>query len=193
VDVGALARLEADVAALGSDIATAERLRDRFDARLGDLGGLLERLHIAEAEVHRVAAEVRAEIAAPVAPGVPVAARLRGRLQELAARRAEGNWLDLAGDVDRIERDLTAAIAAADARLAAINSLLRRRDELRGRLDGYRAKARRLGRAEDPELDRCYRRARDALRTTPCDLTRAAAAVTEYQNAIIADPGRPHS
>ena len=58
------------------------------------------------------------------------------------------------------------------------------RDELRGRLDAYRAKARSVGRAEDLNLERLHREAKDLLYSAPCDLVQAHAAVTAYQRAI---------
>src|SRR5262249_43118478 len=59
------------------------------------------------------------------------------------------------------------------------------RDELRGLLDAYRAKAGRLGAAEDAALDASYRHAHDLLWTAPCDLAAASAAVTGYQQAVL--------
>jgi hypothetical protein len=51
-------------------------------------------------------------------------------------------------------------------------------------LDAYKAKAARLGAAEDPALADLYARAYDLLWTAPCDLQAAADAVTGYQRAI---------
>jgi len=65
-----------------------------------------------------------------------------------------------------------------------------RRDELRGLLDAYQARAAKLGGAEDSELDARYDRARDLLWTAPCDLSAAADAVTHYQQAVLALSGR---
>ena len=53
---------------------------------------------------------------------------------------------------------------------AAHQALLDERDELRGRLDAYTAKAGRLGRLEDTELAALRRRAHEALHTAPTDL-----------------------
>ncbi|HLN16224.1 MAG TPA: hypothetical protein VK277_05650 [Acidimicrobiales bacterium] len=58
------------------------------------------------------------------------------------------------------------------------------RDELRGRLEAYRAKAKALGRSEDRQLDRLYVEARDVLYSAPCDLDRAHALVVEYQRTV---------
>ena len=64
-------------------------------------------------------------------------------------------------------------------------ALLDERDELRGLLDAYQAKAARLGAAEDTGLAMLYQQARDLLWAAPCDLRVAAAAVTHYQQAIL--------
>ncbi len=64
--------------------------------------------------------------------------------------------------------------------------LLDRRDELRGLLGAYQAKAARSGAAEDSELDARFDRAHDLLWTAPCDLSAAADAVTGYQQAVLA-------
>jgi hypothetical protein len=67
----------------------------------------------------------------------------------------------------------------------ATNGLLDQRDELRGRLEAYRAKAARLGGAEHLDLERDYQQARAILWTAPCDLTAASAAVAGYQKAVL--------
>ena len=60
-----------------------------------------------------------------------------------------------------------------------------RRDELRGLLGADKAKAARLGAAEDAALAERYDRARDLLWTAPCDLAAAEAAVADYQRAVL--------
>ena len=71
-----------------------------------------------------------------------------------------------------------------DAERAAA-TLLDKRNELRGLLEAYQAKAARLGAAEDTGLAMLYQQARDLLWAAPCDLGVAAAAVTHYQQAIL--------
>src|SRR5262249_25334662 len=81
-----------------------------------------------------------------------------------------------------------AAAAAGQCREAErhATALLDRREELRGLLDAYQARAARLGGAEDGDLDARYARARELLWTAPCDLAAATAAVTGYQQAVLA-------
>ena len=64
------------------------------------------------------------------------------------------------------------------------------RDELRGLLGAYKAKAARLGVAEEADLVASYDQARDLLWTAPCDLTAASTAVAGYQRAIHATTTR---
>jgi hypothetical protein len=58
------------------------------------------------------------------------------------------------------------------------------RNELRGRLDAYHAKALAIGLAEDEQLTRVYERAKELLFTAPCDVAGAEAAVREYQQGL---------
>ncbi|WP_449065748.1 hypothetical protein [Planomonospora algeriensis] len=95
-----------------------------------------------------------------------------------------GRWLERADLLAGLGHDAEQALRQAGHATAALRELLARRDELRGRLEAFRAKAVRLGRAEDTRLDRLYRHARDLLWTAPCDLRRAAVAVTGYRRAI---------
>jgi hypothetical protein len=67
-----------------------------------------------------------------------------------------------------------------------VAGLLSRRDELRGLLDAYKAKAGRLGAAEDPDLAARYYQAHELLWTAPCDLNAAADAVSHFQQAVLA-------
>jgi hypothetical protein len=70
------------------------------------------------------------------------------------------------------------------------DGLLVARNELRGRLDAYRAKALRLGQGENAELTPLADAARTALYTAPCDLDEARAAVNAYQDALTATIAR---
>ncbi len=71
-----------------------------------------------------------------------------------------------------------------DAEHAAAG-LVDQRNELRGLLDAYRAKAGGLGAAENTELSQRYQQARDLLWSAPCDLAAATAAVNGYQQAVL--------
>ncbi len=89
--------------------------------------------------------------------------------------------------LDRVARALT---IAQDAYAAALG----RREELRGRLDAYRAKALRAGVGADPLVAEAHRAAQAALGAVPVDLGRAEALVGVYQAVLAAlTPSRGRS
>lgn len=118
------------------------------------------------------------ELAVPA--GDPPGSRLIAA-RELCQR---GGWRQLATELAALERDADAMLQRARTELADSSRPLRERDELRGRLGAYRAKAAALGRVEDLGLEQRYQRARDLLWSAPCDLAIAAVAVAEFQNAV---------
>ena len=61
---------------------------------------------------------------------------------------------------------------------------LRTRDELRGRLEAYSAKAHAIGLGENLELHHLYASAHDAIYVAPCDIARAERLVVTYENAV---------
>ncbi|MCC6437579.1 MAG: hypothetical protein IT196_21295 [Acidimicrobiales bacterium] len=74
--------------------------------------------------------------------------------------------------------------ASAVQILSANSAPVTRRNELRGLLGGLAAKAGAAGRAEDPNLSRLHRAARDLLSVAPCDLPAAAQAVDAFRAAV---------
>ncbi|MGW4943561.1 hypothetical protein ACWEOZ_18460 [Actinoplanes sp. NPDC004185] len=170
------------------DRADAERtsageLREALNQRLADAHGLLDQL----AEAARAAAVAEQNAAgrfADSAIAVVSGPDLRPDLAALDALAAAGHWALLSprlADWSRRARERIAALRDAAARNAG---MLAARNELRGRLDAYQAKAGRRGLSEDPALAPLAERARDALYTAPCDVDAARAAVNAYQDAV---------
>ncbi|HET8641563.1 MAG TPA: serine protease, partial [Pseudonocardiaceae bacterium] len=87
------------------------------------------------------------------------------------------------------EDEIAAGLQRTRIECEAIRSLLDRRNELRGRLDAYRAKAAGIGHSEDLELERLFGVAHELLWTAPCDLPAATRALARYQQAV---SGRKH-
>ena len=106
-----------------------------------------------------------------------------------------GRWTRLTSELDLLDKDASAALRLCREAEQAAADLLGRRDELRGLLDAYRAKAGRTGGAENAALDASYQQAHELLWTAPCDLAAADAAVTGYQQAVLglgrSDPQGP--
>ena len=190
------------------DTARLDRLRTRANAavaRVSDIAGLRadaqRRISAAAAAAtaaapawqDAVAARDRAaaKIAAADLPPAPMrSTSLDARLAALETLKAAGRWDRLAAELDAIEKEAAAELEHSREAERAATGALGRRDELRGLLEAYQAKAARLGAAEDMGLTARYQQARDLLWTAPCDLTAASAAVTDYQQAILALGGR---
>jgi hypothetical protein len=96
-----------------------------------------------------------------------------------------GRWTRLASELDAIDKQAANVIRRCREAEQAATGLVDQRDQLRGLLDAYRAKAGGLGAAENAELDQRYQQAKDLLWTAPCDLAAATAAVNGYQQAIL--------
>jgi hypothetical protein len=107
-----------------------------------------------------------------------------------AARRWREARMALAAARSATERGIAEAQDALDAARRPIEA----RNQLRGLLDAYQAKAKRTGRLEDPRLAEMFSRAQDSLYTAPTDLARATQLVRSYQDALqgaVSDVGAP--
>jgi hypothetical protein len=183
-------RLDAELSALRDRLRRGVALRDNFADRVKGLGDLVAQVEHAEAEIRAVRANVLPRIAGVVPEPPERSADLRVRLDGLSS--ADGvPWADLADQADRLEADLVGARDAARTAFADVTGLLARRDELRGRLQAYRAKAARLGGSEDAALAALHRAAHDLLWRAPCDLSAATRAVARYQRAVADLGGHP--
>ncbi|MDL4818885.1 hypothetical protein [Actinomadura opuntiae] len=192
-DTSRLDALRTALADTRRGLEEAHRLRDGFADRIARIAADLDALRAAEAEARRVRDEVLAKIASPVLPDLTdMSATLADRLAAVGgppraanAHAAKGGgWNELAGRVTDLEREARGALDRARRDVEMIRGLLDRREELRGRLEAYRAKAARLGGAEDAGLAALYERARELLWTSPCDLRKATVTLSEYQQAI---------
>jgi hypothetical protein len=178
---GPAAALAERAAVLAARAAEVAAVRDNADARLAAAGQAAAAARAAHADA--VAAAARAAAKVIVRDQVPPFVDPSPRLAAVADLRATGRWTRLAADLDTLDRDLSAATAQfkdAERRMAG---LLASRDELRGLLGAYKAKAARLGAIED--LATLYDAARELLWTAPCDLDVAEQAVQRYQHEVL--------
>jgi hypothetical protein len=187
VDTAAADRLRGQVAGLVPRIAELDRVRQQARRRIDDLAAAVAAARAARADAVTARQEAATRISAlpplpPEIPGPPLAS--------LGALAAGGQWSRLAAELGRCEAELTRQDAeTAGVRRAAADAI-GKRDELRGLLRAYKAKAARLGAAEDPDLAARYDEAYGLLWTAPCDLTAAEAAAMAYQRAILGGEGR---
>ena len=183
--VTAASRVRDRAAAVAAKAAELARVRAGAVTRIAALRANSDAARTARDDAVAAAQRVAAKITAvPPVPdfGVDPATRLA----RLDALLAAGRWTRLSSELDLFENELTSATLQFNDAERTVVALLSKRDELRGLLDAYKAKAGRLGAAEDPDLARLYDQTRELLWTAPCDLTAAADAVTRYQQAVLA-------
>jgi hypothetical protein len=187
VDTSAADRLREQVAALTPRIDELDRLRRQARRRIDDLAAASAAARAARQDAIAARRDVAVRISAlpQLPPEVP-----EPPLPTLAALAAGGQWSRLAAELDRCDAELAAATAQTADLSQAAAAAIDKRDELRGLLRAYKAKAARLGAAEDPDLSGWHDQAHSLLWTAPCDLAAAEAAVAVYQRAILATEGR---
>ncbi|HEY2665622.1 MAG TPA: hypothetical protein VGK51_02150 [Actinomycetota bacterium] len=108
---------------------------------------------------------------------------LRANLQSITAV-GQGDWQGARRLLGQLDQQTAGLRDEATLALRAVKDPLDTRNELRGRLDAYHAKALAIGLAEDEALTQVYERARTLLFTAPCDVAGAEAAVREYQQGL---------
>jgi hypothetical protein len=184
VDTTRLERLRKQSAAVAARAADIARLRADAQQRVAVAAAAVAAVRAAREDAASARERAEAKIAAASLPTPADASGLEARLAALDKLRAAGRWARLAAELNTIEAEAAAASRRCREAQRAAEALLGRREELRGLLGAYQAKAARLGAAENTELSNLYLQARDLLWTAPCDLDASAAAVTRYQRAI---------
>jgi hypothetical protein len=190
------ADLEARLTALVERMATVRErvgalvaVRDGYPRRVAELRALVDQVAAAEARLAEVYGLVERKVADPGLPPLPYSSQvLHNRLAELDRLHGARRWAELVDAAAQLESSATRARDRAGELHSAAQGLLARREELRGRLEAYRAKAAGLGYAEHDQLATAYTAARELLYTAPCDLRAATRAVFVYQQALAALP-----
>jgi chromosome segregation ATPase len=185
-----LTSIETELARLKSELAVLATTRDSVNDRIARIADALSQIEATQREAGNATAVVIAKIANPNLPALhDLTPPLRARLTNLQPLINHADWPRLAQELDQLDQATAQAKYEARAQLAVRTGLLDRRAELRGRLDAYRAKAARHGRAEDLELGALHTRAYELLYTAPCDLAAATRAVNRYQQAVTHQEG----
>jgi hypothetical protein len=187
VDTSGADGLRERVAALSLRIAELDRLRAGARDRIGALATATASARADRADALGAWRHAAARVS-PLPPPPPDIAEPPSA--SLAALAAGGQWTRLRAELDRCEAELAGSAAQTSDLRRAAAAAVGRRDELRGLLGAYKAKAVRLGAAEDAELAARYDQAYDQLWTAPCDLAAAESALSGYQRAILATEGR---
>jgi hypothetical protein len=187
VDTSAADRLRDRAAALAIRIAEVDRLRTGARRRIDALAASLAAARAARQDA--IAAWHQAKARVTVVPALPPAIA-EPPLASMSALADASRWDRLRAELERCEAALATAAGQTTELTRATQAAVGRRDELRGLLGAYKAKAARLGGAESVALAEHYDQAHELLWTAPCDLAAAQAAVTAYQRAILATEGR---
>ena len=186
VDTSGADRLQQEIAAAAARVDELVRLRDDARQRIAGVTAAAATARSAREDAVAAWRQAAAKIAAGALPPEPAGlADLSARLAGLDPLLASGRLTRLASELDLLDRELATATAAFKEAERAVVAAMANRDELRGLLGAYKAKAARLGGAEDPGLAERYDQARDLLWTAPCDLAAAEAAVAAYQQAVL--------
>jgi len=186
VDTSGADRLAERVTAAASRVDELARLRDEAHQRVAAVAAAAAAARSAREDAVAAWQQAAAKIAAGALPPPPAdLADLSGRLDGLGSMLADGRWTRLASELDLLDRELATATAGFKGAERAVVAAMAKRDELRGLLGAYKAKAARLGAAEDAGLAERYDQARNLLWTAPCDLAAAEAAVAGYQQAVL--------
>jgi hypothetical protein len=186
VDTSAADRLQEEVAAAATRVHELVRLRDDARQRIAGVTAAAATARSAREDAVAAWRQAAAKIAAGALPPEPAGlADLSARLADLGPLLASGRLTRLASELDLLDRELGTATAAFKEAERGVVAAMAKRDELRGLLGAYKAKAGRLGAVEDPGLAERYDRARDLLWTAPCDLAAAEAEVAGYQRAVL--------
>jgi hypothetical protein len=109
---------------------------------------------------------------------------IRPWLARLESQAEAGSWVAAATGLAQWREAAARLRTKAGEALATNRAPVARRNDLRGLLEAYRAKAAAGGKAEDPGLTRLYGLARDALYVGPCDVDAAEDRVQEYLAAV---------
>lgn len=177
--------VEAQLEAICVELTRAAELRDGIDAKVSHAHALMDELRVLEADAIAAHKIVTSKI---LEPGIQVPTRwYDGTIAEWEAVQTlidDERWHDAAAKLEVWTRRTRAVMEQARDFVAHARRPLEVRDQLRGRLDAYHAKAARLCLVEVREVTAAYRPARDALYTAPTDLARAADLVRDYQDAL---------
>lgn len=178
-------QLERAIHAVRDDLEGIAALRAHIDDELDRTRALLNEVEASVTDCTNAQLEVKRKIAEAELPSLPHIDRSLGRqLNQITDLVARGQWSDVARDMTNVQMRAQALLTEARRIAEESRAPIRARNELRGRLDAYRAKAQQVGRLEDTEASGAYDRARRVLYTAPTDLVTATELVQRYQNFV---------
>jgi hypothetical protein len=185
VSEGDLAEAERSLHAVATDLEGLEQVRLQMATRLSDARRLLEELRDAAREGSQAHQQVLAKI---VAPAVPDPLRLNGALEseldDVANIARHGAWREARTLLEQWSTRTRSLLQQAQSIAHENSAPIQARNELRGLLDAYQAKAARFGLIEDSRLSGTFEQARDTLYSAPTDLAAARDLVDRYRQTL---------
>jgi hypothetical protein len=181
-EVEALARsVDAIAAQLAELVTFSEQITQRLEHARTQLAGV----HALARDGAAAHDQRTARIAGPAAEPIEIPDELDQQLNHIAQLARSGDWPGAHDALAGWTRSLDALRDRAADVVAANRAPIASRDQLRGLLDAYRAKAGRLGVIEDPELADLFARAHDTLFVAPTDLDEARELVRRCQHGVL--------
>ena len=178
--------LDAKVAEAVGQIAATRAGRDNLATDLAEAAQLLASLRILRSRAESAREVTLQKIVEPVGLiRVPSKQIIDGpdglaaRLEQANSEGPEQEWSQRRSVLDMWMRSATKLDEQLTRAEAANKNPVEKRDELRGRLNAYQAKAAGLGRAEDLELAARFEEARSVMYTSPTDLSSAEVLLKE--------------
>ena len=185
VDASRVRAAIASVEELGRDLDAAGAQRAALAARIAAARPRLDEV----GELVDLACGLRREATTKIAglsppePG-PVDPTLVRDLERIDNAARERDFPAVSALLARWETAVSELAARAEAVIATCRGALDERNELRGRLEAYRAKAGAVGRSERSQVAELFQRAEEVLYTAPTDLTAASGLVRACQDAV---------
>ena len=189
IDIRAADELGRILSATAVDLDRLAALRQQASAEVDRARATLESLAAAMTEAQDAYDETSAKVSRPrVPPPAPLDATLADGPERMATLAAAGKWRAFRDAVDRWNAAAGRQLDELRRSAAACRAPLEARNELRGRLNAYRAKASAFGLLEDSASSALYDEAHQVLYTAPSDLAVAVTLVDRYRKAIPLTP-----
>jgi hypothetical protein len=168
-----------------------EELRRRYGQIAANLQAAGARLRELE-QIHKEAVdswtERREKVSLPNEPAAPqppeIMQAIRDWLERLNSKFNQGMLDPIAVGLERWNKSAIDCVSLERAAYAANRSSLEMRNELRGRLDALKAKARGRGVVENNELSKLALEAGEMLFSRPTPLEKASTLVIEYERVL---------
>jgi hypothetical protein len=166
-----------------TELAELAEIRANWADTVAATNQLLDALQQAGTRATQIRGQaVEIVLAGPFPQRADEEAELRAELQSLTSPDPKA--------LLSLRHRIGAAMRAAHQEVELAQGLLDRRNELKGRLTAYQAKAARLGLGEDRDLLACSRIAEGLLSRQPCDLRAVTRAVSDFQQLIAGKRGK---